>query len=240
MGEIKYFRIKNWEKYQHPDCLRGNGPMKWVRIETAIFDDPKYWSLNAHQKHTWLSILLVAGKFRNRVPNNCKLLADIMHTVRLPNIDFMWDMGLIEPCDASNMQATCKQHASLEKRRAEKSRPEKKKATILTYNNDVVFDESEVRDLWEKYPKKAAGVLSFNEFQTEIIRHVPNRETFEALKSAIIKYANQTYDTDKKYLRNFRRFMADDYWRTYLEDKSHKKESPYVVRPAATNDSSPA
>ena len=108
MSEIKYFRIKSWEKYHHPDTRRYDGPLKWIRIDTAILDDEKLHKLDTNSQLTWFKLLLFSGRTRNKLEHNSIYLKHKLCLKRKPNLALFEELGLIEPWTASAEQAQSK------------------------------------------------------------------------------------------------------------------------------------
>lgn len=219
--EIEYYRIKNWEKFQHRDHKKS---MPWIRLWNHILEDDSFTLLSAFDQLIYIKLLVLAARTGNLVVATHSFISTrIGHRNVSRSLQNLEQFQLIERFSARRERAESApppRHI-----RQDKIRPQRVESITPS-----IFDPQEIRELWEKYPKKAAGVLSLTEFEIEIHRHIPNRETFEALKSAITKYAHQTYDTDKQYLRNFRRFLAGGYWRTYLEETKPSEANPYVIR----------
>lgn len=103
---MKYFRIKNWEKYQHKDTKRFRGPMKWIRFETSIIDDYKTRTMNTHDRLTWMLLLALAGRTCNRVASSPDFLRSILGLRKKPNLRLFEELDLIEHIEA------CEEHAS--------------------------------------------------------------------------------------------------------------------------------
>jgi hypothetical protein len=120
----KYFRIKNWDKYQHRDAIRGEGPMKFIRLDCSIIYDSKTRQLKESDRLTWLLLLAYCGTTRNLLEDNSKLLKSILGTKYYPNLRLFAELGLLEEVDASKVPATCAQNVRLEKTRLEKTREE--------------------------------------------------------------------------------------------------------------------
>lgn len=102
---MKYFRIKNWEKYQHRDASRRKGPMLFIRLNVSLLNDEKMFNLNAHDRLTWVLLLLKSGQTRNQLAWDS---AWIKHELRLkwePNLALFKKLGLIEVFYASNSAA---------------------------------------------------------------------------------------------------------------------------------------
>lgn len=117
---MEYFRIKNWEKYQHRDAIRGHGSMSWIRVQVDILDDPKLFHLSEHDRLTWILLLLYSGRTRNRLKRDSAYIKHQLHLKWLPNLALFEELGLIETFDASSLPADCQPRE--EKRTAEQEK----------------------------------------------------------------------------------------------------------------------
>lgn len=114
-ASMKYFKIKNWDKYQHTDAARSKHGMAWVKSYSSIIYDVKVRTLDTHSRLFWLLLLPFAGQQLNVIHHDADTLKSIMGLKKKPNLALFEELGLIEVFDASNMPATC-QHRE-EKRR---------------------------------------------------------------------------------------------------------------------------
>lgn len=103
----KYFRIKNWEKFQHRDFIRGDGPMKYIRLNVSSLYDEKLFELTPHEELTWYKLLLKSGQTRNKLPYNPLLLKHELRLSRKPNLALFEELGLIEVLDARKLPENC-------------------------------------------------------------------------------------------------------------------------------------
>lgn len=120
---MEYFRIKNWEKYQHPDCKRYKNGLPWVKLYTDIIVDEKTRRLSTNMRLTWLLLIAYSGKTSNKLAHNSSFLRQVLGLKQKPNLDVLFELDLIEPWTASGKQAD--QLVTIEKSRLEKRRREK-------------------------------------------------------------------------------------------------------------------
>lgn len=100
---MEYFRIKNWEKYQHRDATRNKG-MPWIKFYTSALSDYKMRQLSPCQFGLWSRLVLLVGEIGNYVPLDQRYLRTSLAPVnfRKPlDLGFMFELGLIEKIDAS-------------------------------------------------------------------------------------------------------------------------------------------
>ena len=98
---MKYFRIKNWDKYQSDPVKKKNGRSRFNEfyIHTDILDDPKTYNMTALQFMVWIKLLAIARQLGNKIPLDRRWLAVRTGTNRAKarlNLDYLWDLGLIE------------------------------------------------------------------------------------------------------------------------------------------------
>lgn len=70
-----YLSVRNWERYQHRDALRRKGPMLFIRMHTALLDDPDFDALTPVQQLLWVKLLLLAGLTANVIRNEAESIA---------------------------------------------------------------------------------------------------------------------------------------------------------------------
>lgn len=107
---MEYFRIKNWNRYQHRDATR-NGHMPWVKLYTNILRDEKMMQMTAYQFAIWVQLIALAGEKCNRLPLDQRTLRALMLPDRARKklkLQFLWDLDLIELW-------SCQPEASLDK-----------------------------------------------------------------------------------------------------------------------------
>lgn len=134
---MKYFRIKNWDKYQHRDTSRFHGPMKWIKLHTTILNDDKMFGLSTHDRLTWVLLLLLAGRTLNRLARDSAWIKHELHLKWEPNLALFEELGFIEDCVASTVPAQV-QHR-LDKKRLDLI------GSGVDMTSDISFDEKKRR-----------------------------------------------------------------------------------------------
>jgi len=134
---MEYFRIKNWEKYQHRDAVRRTGPMLFIRIDVNILWDEKMFKLTPIQQLTWFKLLLYSGQTRNKLEYNSVFLKRVLNLHRKPNLLLFDELGLIEPWSASNLPADLPAKIAPRGEETRKSalRKEKNEAAAAAFDN---------------------------------------------------------------------------------------------------------
>lgn len=103
---MQYFRVKNYEKFQH--YSKRNPP--WIRLYVDLLnaDDIAYTNLSdAHKLHL-IHIWLLASRHQNRIPLDEKWLQRRLNVTEKINLKPLFDAGFLVICgDASTAQASC-------------------------------------------------------------------------------------------------------------------------------------
>lgn len=115
---MEYFRVKNWERFQH--YKRRNPP--WIKLYTHLLDDYEFGSLGDASKLLALFILMLAAKANNKLPLDPHWLQRRTGLEQTPDLEPLFGIGFIVKLDASELLASCKQNAMPEERREEKRR----------------------------------------------------------------------------------------------------------------------
>lgn len=95
---MEYFRIKNWDRYQHKDAIR-HGRMPWVKFYTSILMDQKMQNLSPSEFGLWARLVLLVGEIGNKVPLDQRYLRACLAPAHFPkrlDLSFMRSLDLIE------------------------------------------------------------------------------------------------------------------------------------------------
>lgn len=110
--------VRNWERFQHPDTLRGEGIPPWFRVYTKLVHNPDFAGLTELERGLlltiWVEFCASDGQLTVRSLSKC-----CHGRVRTRSLDALIHAGFIQVV-ASRPLASRKQHASLEERREEK------------------------------------------------------------------------------------------------------------------------
>jgi hypothetical protein len=104
---LKFFRIRNWEKYQH---YKDRFP-PWIKLHRGILREHKYFILTEIERCHLVGLFLVAAETGNKIPNDQQWLRVQLSTSKPVNLDRLVDTEWLEwmEQDASNVLADCKQ-----------------------------------------------------------------------------------------------------------------------------------
>lgn len=95
---MEYFRIKNWEKYQHRDASR-YGRMPWIKLHTSMLTDQKIYNMTPLEGWTWVNLLLLTGEIGNKIPLDVPWLRarlPLARSHKALDLAYLWKLGLIE------------------------------------------------------------------------------------------------------------------------------------------------
>lgn len=114
----RFFRVKNWDKYQdfHHKTRKNNAPPPWIKLSTAFFDDAGLADLPDSQRLAWVAILISAAQTKNRIPFNAVRLQRRFSLGRKPDLQFFMEQGFIEKID---VESTSQRREEEEKTRGE-------------------------------------------------------------------------------------------------------------------------
>jgi hypothetical protein len=209
----RFFQIKNWEKYQHPDTLRGHNPVPWIKLHTTILSDETLLKLSTKDALTWFKLLLLSARTRNKLSLNSAYIKQQLGLKRMPNLALFMELGLIEPWSASKLQATRKPR--IDKKRIDKTRQEQtgenselRSPASSRFEEHYNSNESSelLNQLVKKWNSNHTLVCKKKEKRPigvqlakclEILKIQPDREFWE---SAIDAFSKIEFYRDKKYL----------------------------------------
>jgi hypothetical protein len=108
---MEYLKVKNWEQYQH--YKQRNPP--WIKLYHSLLDDYNYSCLPDASKLLYVSILLLASRTNNQIPNDLDWIQKKAMLRDTPDLEPLMERGFITTNgDASTMLASCKQNADSE------------------------------------------------------------------------------------------------------------------------------
>lgn len=137
----QFLSIKNFEKYQH--YKKRNPP--WIKLYYELLDDDDFISMSITSRHHYMTLLLVAGRKNNRIPNDTKYLRKVMRLDDAPDLIELFDSGFLlasRKQSASSTKTPCKQNAL--------SETEYSEAETKTELRGV----NEFEAFWVQYPRK--------------------------------------------------------------------------------------
>jgi hypothetical protein len=162
----KYLSIKNFEKFQH--YKRRNPP--WLKLYYELLDDDSFITMSTLSRHHYMTLLLVAGRKDNQIPDDPAFLKKVMRLDEEPDLTELKQRGfLIAWCRrrARKSIAPCERHALSETdSESEYSETEKEKRIDMVKSADLTVSphvypgqlpwnmEDEFAQFWRLYPRK--------------------------------------------------------------------------------------
>lgn len=154
MAEIKHFRVRNWEQFQH---YKDRNP-PWIKLHFALLASEDWVTLDDASKLLAVVCMLIASRNNGEVPNNPAYLKRVAYLDKLPKLEPLISCGFLEipqapasamKADDSTTQAdarpeteTDKKDSLSEKRSDESPKP----ASPKTYPADF-------EAFWQSYPR---------------------------------------------------------------------------------------
>jgi len=112
---VKYFRVRNWEKFQH---YKDRNP-PWIKLHTELLDNYEFSRLQDASKLLAVCIWMLAARSDNKIPADPEWIKGRANLKGEPDIEPLLDGGFIEwiqelqspEQDASDPLAECLQDA---------------------------------------------------------------------------------------------------------------------------------
>jgi len=135
---VKYFRVKNWEKFQH---YKDRNP-PWIKLYNELLDKPEFGCLRDASKAHLLAIWMLASRTGNKILYDPAWISKRINATEDVKLEILEQLDFIESFeDASNPLAFYKQNAIPEERRGEERqrRTEKKKKQKFHFYISIFF-----------------------------------------------------------------------------------------------------
>jgi hypothetical protein len=94
---MKYFRVRNWERWQ--TFRNDRGPPPWIKVYRDLLHDPEWISLTDAQRGQLVSIWLVASRKQGVCRLDARWIQQQAGMIRPPDLQFFADHGFIEILD---------------------------------------------------------------------------------------------------------------------------------------------
>jgi hypothetical protein len=99
--------IRNWDRFQHRDVLRGEGAPPWIKNYTRQLSDDDYLDLTFHQRGILHGLRLEFARAGGQLYDNTATLSRRLgHRVMRRDLDALVHAGFIE-IFGSIVQASC-------------------------------------------------------------------------------------------------------------------------------------
>ena len=103
----KYFKVKNFDKYQHYK----NRKPPWIKLYNDILDDYEFACLQDDSKMHLIAIFLLASRYHNKIRSDSSWIAKRINAKNKVDLDVLEEAGFIIYLDDSIMLASRKQSA---------------------------------------------------------------------------------------------------------------------------------
>lgn len=95
---MKYYGVKNLEKYQH---YKDRDP-KWVKLYYSILDDEAFIFLSEIDRCRYMTCLVLASRTNNKIPADPIYLRKVMRLDKNPDLTPLLSCGLLYTCYSSS------------------------------------------------------------------------------------------------------------------------------------------
>jgi hypothetical protein len=96
MNTKRYLRIKNFEETQH---YKDRNPI-WIKMRCSLLEDYDFASMPDLVKLHTMSLMLLAPRLNNKLPDNERWLRQKINTTKKINLEYLIDAGFLEVVEA--------------------------------------------------------------------------------------------------------------------------------------------
>lgn len=166
----RYYRIKNWDQYQH---YKDRSP-PWIKLHRNLLQSETWVMLDDPGRVLAIASMMLAADTENKIPANASYIRRVAYLDYDPDFSPLIELGFLEIvedqhvrgvtiCDASNTLAdasTMQADARLEERRGEESKGEKRREEGGEKSPDYAFagriikiNHSQAKQWREAFPR---------------------------------------------------------------------------------------
>lgn len=217
---MKYFRIKEWEKYQH---YKDRSP-PWIKLHRELLTSQTWVMLDDDKKALAVACMLLAAATDNRIPLDSSYVQRVAYMKSAPDFDALIEVDFIEIIQekqktASKPLADASKPYSETEESTEKSREEKNPSASATPVNGkdsretnfdwwldfkLAYPDRAGDQGWRKAQRAAHARLAEGHTSAEIIdgakRYAAYCETLGKTGSEYVKQACTFVGPDKPFL----------------------------------------
>ena len=196
---MKYYRIKNWQQYQH---YKDRNP-PWIKLHRELLTSETWVSLDDASRVLAIASMMLAAATGNKIPSNPDYLRRVAYLHSDPNLSQLLEIDFIEFIDEKvNIASTLLADASNTHTNA---RPEKSRAEHKEHVSDSPTSDRFV-EFWKAYPPSSRKVAKstcgkkwvakkLDRFADEIIADVvsksDSKQWRDGFSPAPLTYLNQ-------------------------------------------------
>jgi len=86
----RFLAIKNFDRFQH---YHDDRPVAWIKLYTALLDDYAFLNLSEVAQAQLLKLWLLAGRMKNRIPNDLRFIQAKIGSPKAPQIALLIEGG---------------------------------------------------------------------------------------------------------------------------------------------------
>ena len=120
---MKYFRIKDWQKFSHRDHKKNQ---LWVKWHQDLLDDPRFFQLSTYQFGVYAKLVLLQARVGSYLEANQSYLKLKLNLTKPVDLALFESLGLIEEFSPHSERAQSAPRPHLELKIEKKIRREKK------------------------------------------------------------------------------------------------------------------
>jgi hypothetical protein len=89
---MQYFKVKNFEKYQHYKDRRP----PWIKLYRDIWQDTNFYKISDRSKLSYIGLLTIASELQNNIPFDPQWIKARLALSKVPNLKCLYENGFIE------------------------------------------------------------------------------------------------------------------------------------------------
>ena len=155
---LKFFRIRNYEKFQHYQ----DRPLTWVKVQCNILEADNFLQCNDKLRAHYLSLIILASRTKNRMIYDQPTIKRLINATSTVNLQSLLDLQMIEMIDENANNDTvdkkvdtthsAKAYQTIKKRK-EKNTTEKKRKEPAD-SNSVGYSSNSQSEIESQYKVK--------------------------------------------------------------------------------------
>jgi len=166
---MNYFKVKNWEKFQH---YKDRCP-PWIKLHSEIFASRDWVMLADASKLLMIICMLVAAKKEGKIPDDPEYIKRVSYLDKLPDFKPLLKTGFLLQADASGCYQEQAKDTTEERRDRGREETEKRQSNV---------PPADFMHAYEIYPGQKSRLNDWAKFR----RHKDNLKALPLLKDAIL------------------------------------------------------
>jgi len=192
--EPKYYRIKNWELFQH---YKDRYP-PWIKLYRSILDDKEWHKIDALSAKVLIMLWLIASEYNGCLPD----IESLSFRLRLSKLD-------IERCISELNHWIVEIDSEMLSKCLPNALPETEKRQRQRQN---IPHSEEFKKFWKEYPRKIGKQDAHEKWLAAIKGYPP-----EDIIAAASEYARQCKreKTEDRFIKHPSTFLNKERWKDY-------------------------